>query len=120
MDPLRRADRSLAGRCCVGPAARGSYTWRGVSACFRGALVEFRVLGPFEVLHAGEAVRLGSAQQRELLTLLVLRAPEPVSVESLVDELWGERPPATARHAVRVYVSAIRRMLRAAAGEEVV
>ncbi len=82
--------------------------------------MEFRVLGPFEVRHAGELVGLGSAQQRAVLTRLVLRAPEPVSVQSLIDELWGERPPATAQHAVRVYVSAIRRMLRAAAGEEVV
>jgi DNA-binding SARP family transcriptional activator len=84
-----------------------------------GSVVEFRVLGPLEVVHAGELVGVGSAQQREVLALLVLRAPEPVSVQALIDELWGERPPATAQHAMRVYVSAIRRRLRTAAGEEV-
>ena len=58
--------------------------------------MEFRVLGPFEVVHAGEPVALGGAKQRAVLALLALQAPERVSLERLVDELWGERPPATA------------------------
>ena len=64
-----------------------------------------------------EPVALGSAQQRAVLALLLVRAPEPVSGDRLIDELWGERPPASAQHAVQVYVSGIRKALRAGAGE---
>jgi class 3 adenylate cyclase len=78
--------------------------------------VEFRVLGPLEVVDAGRPVAVGSAQRRLVLALLLLRAPEPVSLDRLVDELWGERPPATAPHAVQVYVSGIRKLLRAGGG----
>jgi class 3 adenylate cyclase/DNA-binding SARP family transcriptional activator len=74
--------------------------------------VEFRVLGPLQVVDAGGVVALGSAQQRAVLALLILHAPEPVSLDRLIDELWGERPPATAQHAVQVYVSGIRKLLR--------
>jgi DNA-binding SARP family transcriptional activator/tetratricopeptide (TPR) repeat protein len=76
--------------------------------------VEFRVLGPLEVGHAGDALDLGSAKQRAVLALLILHAPEPVSAEQLIDALWGERPPASALHAVQVYISGIRKMLRGA------
>jgi DNA-binding SARP family transcriptional activator len=79
--------------------------------------VEFRILGALEVVVAGgEPVALGSAQQRAVLALLVVSAPEGVSRDRLVDELWGENPPASARHAVQVYVSGIRRVLRGAGG----
>ena len=60
----------------------------------------------------GKELALGSAQQRAVLALLLVRAPGPVSVDRLVDGLWGERPPATAAHAVQVYVSGIRKALR--------
>jgi predicted ATPase/DNA-binding SARP family transcriptional activator len=82
--------------------------------------VEFRVLGPLQVVDAGQVVALGSAQQRAVLALLILHAPEPVSLDRLIDELWGERPPATAQHAVHVYVSAIRKALGAGDGEAAV
>jgi predicted ATPase/DNA-binding SARP family transcriptional activator len=82
--------------------------------------VEFRVLGPLEVVHAGQPVALGAAKQRAALALLVLNAPEPVSAERLIDELWGERPPASAQHAAQVYVSGIRKVLGAAGGEAMV
>jgi class 3 adenylate cyclase/tetratricopeptide (TPR) repeat protein len=51
------------------------------------------------------------------LALLLVHAPEPVSQDRLIDELWGERPPASAAHAVQVYVSGIRKLLRAVGGE---
>lgn len=74
--------------------------------------MEFRVLGTLEVVDADGTLPLGSAHQRLVLALL-LRAPEPVSLDLLIDELWSERPPASAQHAVRVYVSGIRKLLRA-------
>jgi DNA-binding SARP family transcriptional activator len=51
---------------------------------------------------------------------LLVRAPEPVLLERLIDELWGERPPATAQHAVQVHVSGVRKTLRASGGEAAV
>jgi DNA-binding SARP family transcriptional activator len=57
--------------------------------------VEFRILGPLEVYDGVRAVALGGAKQRALLALLLLRRGEVVSSERLIDELWGERPPAT-------------------------
>jgi DNA-binding SARP family transcriptional activator len=79
--------------------------------------VQFRILGPLEVVHAGEALSLGGAKQRKVLSLLILQAPESVSTDRLVDALWGERPPPTAQHAVQVYVSGIRKALRVEIGE---
>jgi len=77
-------------------------------------VVQYRVLGPLEVVGAGGPVALGSFQQRAVLALLLVHAPEVVSVDQLIDELWGERPPTTAPHAVQVHVSAIRKTLRSA------
>jgi predicted ATPase/DNA-binding SARP family transcriptional activator len=69
------------------------------------------VLGPLEALVEGEPVSLGAPKQRALLAQLLLRANEAVPVERLVDALWPEEPPASARHAVQVYVSRLRRAL---------
>jgi DNA-binding SARP family transcriptional activator len=71
-----------------------------------------------EVLVAGgEPVALVSAQQRALLALLVVSTPEPVTRDRLIDELWGENPPASAHHGVQVYVSGVRKVWRAAGSD---
>jgi class 3 adenylate cyclase/DNA-binding winged helix-turn-helix (wHTH) protein/tetratricopeptide (TPR) repeat protein len=82
--------------------------------------VEFRVLGPFEVVGTGGTLALGSAQQRAVLVLLLVRAPQPVSRDRVIDALWGEWPPASAGHAVQVYVSGIRKVLRAGGDRAIV
>ena len=74
-------------------------------------LIEFRILGPLEVIADGEMVPLGGAKQRALLALLLLRPNEAVSVGRIVDELWGERAPPTAAKNVQVYVSHLRKAL---------
>jgi DNA-binding SARP family transcriptional activator len=74
-------------------------------------LVEVHVLGPLEAVVDGVPVPLGPPQQRALLALLALRAGEVVSRDRIVDELWGERPPATAAKVVQGYVSALRKVL---------
>ena len=56
---------------------------------------------------------LGAAQQRALLAVLVLHRGEVVSTDRLIDELWGERAPATAAKTVQVYVSHLRKALGA-------
>jgi DNA-binding SARP family transcriptional activator len=74
-------------------------------------MVEFRVLGPFEVVGDGMPIDLGGARRRALLALLVLNAGKVIGSERLIDELWGERPPPTAGHVLHVYVSALRKLL---------
>jgi DNA-binding SARP family transcriptional activator len=73
--------------------------------------MEFRVLGPFEVVEDGHTLSLGGSKQRALLACLLLRANEVVSSDRLIDEVWGESPPATAAKAIQVYVSALRKVL---------
>jgi DNA-binding SARP family transcriptional activator len=73
--------------------------------------VEFRILGPLEVLDEAGPVALGTMKERVVLAVLLLHANEVVSRERLVDELWGESPPPTARKAVNVYVSQLRKGL---------
>ena len=75
--------------------------------------MEFRILGPLEVLDDQRPVLLGGAKQRALLGVLLLHANEVVSTTRLVDELWGERPPATAEKLVQGYVHALRKPLGA-------
>jgi predicted ATPase/DNA-binding SARP family transcriptional activator len=75
--------------------------------------MEFRILGPLEVLDEGRGVSLGGSKPRALLALLLLHRGETLGAERLIDELWGERPPATAAKSLRVHVSRLRRALSA-------
>ena len=75
--------------------------------------VDFRLLGPVEVVLDGRAIALGGVKQRALLALFVLHANEIVSRDFLIDELWGERAPASAGHSIVVYVSRLRKALQA-------
>jgi DNA-binding NarL/FixJ family response regulator/DNA-binding SARP family transcriptional activator len=73
--------------------------------------VEYRILGPLEVVDEDEPVPLGRLKERLVLAVLLLHANELVSRERLIDELWGESPPPTAKKAVNVYVSQLRKAL---------
>src|SRR5690242_10611961 len=73
--------------------------------------VTVRILGRLEALVDGREVDLPSARERALLGALVLRLCEVVSVDTLIDSVWGERPPASARHMVHEYVSRLRSAL---------
>jgi YVTN family beta-propeller protein len=74
-------------------------------------MLEFRVLGPFEVVEHGRPLALGGPRQRALLAILVLRRGDVVSADRLIDLLWGERPPATAAKTLQGYVSHLRKAL---------
>ena len=73
--------------------------------------MEFRLLGPLEVLDSDRPVPLGRGRQRALFALLLIHANEVVSTDRLIDELWGEAPPRTALKSVQVYVSRLRKEL---------
>lgn len=73
--------------------------------------MEFRILGPIEVVDDdGEILALGGNGPRALLAALLLEHGRAVTRDRLVAGLW-ETPPATASHAVEVYVSRLRRTL---------
>ena len=78
--------------------------------------MEFRILGSLEVLDEGRAITLGGSKQRALLALLLLHPNETLSTDRLVDELWGERPPANAAKSVQMQISRLRKVLAGEAG----
>lgn len=82
--------------------------------------MELRVLGPLEVVVDGEPVDLGAPKQRSVLLDLVLHANEPVPVDRLIEDVWGDRAPRTAQHSVQLYVSELRKALGPADGECIV
>ena len=60
--------------------------------------MEFRQLGPLEVRgDDGAEVSLGGARPRALLALLLLHPNQAVSTDRLIDGIWGDAPPASAR-----------------------
>ena len=73
--------------------------------------MEFRLLGPLEVRAQGRALALGGPKQRAVFAMLLLHANEVVSVERLIDELWGERPPKTVEAYIQNCVSRLRRTI---------
>ena len=74
---------------------------------------EFRLLGPLEAVIDGTPVQLAAAKPRALLALLLLSRNHVVATERLIDELWGDDPPAQATKTVQVYVSQLRKSLGA-------
>ncbi|MBW3589705.1 MAG: AAA family ATPase [Actinobacteria bacterium] len=73
--------------------------------------MQFRILGFMEVLDGVRRVELPTGRGRSLLALLTLHAGQPVAAERLIDELWGEDPPATAATVVHGLVSRLRKVL---------
>jgi DNA-binding SARP family transcriptional activator/DNA-binding beta-propeller fold protein YncE len=69
------------------------------------------MLGPLVALRDRGQLALGGHRQRALLALLCLNCGAVLSVDRIVDELWGESAPPTARHMVEVYVSKLRKLL---------
>jgi DNA-binding SARP family transcriptional activator/class 3 adenylate cyclase len=73
--------------------------------------MDFRLLGPLEVIHDGRTVALGGVRQRTLLAILLLRHGEVVPDDRLIDDLYGDTPPATARRSLHAHLSRLRKAL---------
>jgi DNA-binding SARP family transcriptional activator len=73
--------------------------------------MEFRILGPLEVVDRGRPVALGGPKQRALLAALLLTPNRPVSIDRLIDALWPTRQPADAANALQFHVSRLRKLL---------
>jgi DNA-binding SARP family transcriptional activator len=74
---------------------------------------DFRILGPLEVVGDEGPLPLGGQKQRAVLAVLLLDANRVVSVDRLVDALWGEHAPKTAMTSLQNFVSQLRKALGA-------
>jgi YVTN family beta-propeller protein len=74
-------------------------------------MVDLRILGSLEALDGQRAIPLGGERPRGVLAILLIHRGTVVSVDRIVDLLWGERPPDTAAKTVQVYVSRLRKAL---------
>src|SRR5713226_9446073 len=72
---------------------------------------QFSLLGPLLVSRDGEPKAIGGQKPRALLAALLLEPNRVVSRGRLIDALWGELPPDTARNTIQVYVSQLRKLL---------
>jgi DNA-binding SARP family transcriptional activator len=76
-----------------------------------GELIDYRLFGPLEVTAGGRALDVGGQKQRALLAILLLHANQLVPRHVLIEQLWGEHPPAGPDHAVGVYIWRLRKTL---------
>jgi DNA-binding SARP family transcriptional activator len=75
--------------------------------------MEARLLGPLELEHDGAPLPLGAPAQRAVLARLLVDANRTVSVDRLVEDVWGEDVPPSAVNMVRIHVSRLRKQLPA-------
>ena len=73
--------------------------------------MEFRILGPLEIVDDGRMLALRGTKRRALLTILLLHSNEVVSRERLIEDLWGADRPETAATALHGYISQLRKLV---------
>jgi DNA-binding SARP family transcriptional activator len=83
----------------------------------RNSGLGFGVLGPLLVTANGIRLPLGAAKQRAVLAMLVINRNRPVSVDSLIDAVWGEDPVPAARTSIQSHISTLRRLLNSAGAD---
>lgn len=76
--------------------------------------MDIEVLGTLAVRENGVSVTPRAPKPRQVLTLLALHADQVVPVDSLIEELWGDRPPRSARTTLQTYVLQLREMIATA------
>ena len=76
-------------------------------------MLEFRILGPVEVVDETGPLTLGGQRQRAVLALLLLNVGSVVSTDRIIDEVWGEQPPKAVRTALQNVVAQLRRLIGA-------
>jgi DNA-binding SARP family transcriptional activator/ABC-type glycerol-3-phosphate transport system substrate-binding protein len=71
--------------------------------------MDFRILGPLEVSAGDGSLQIGGRRQRTVLAVLLLNANRTTSTDAIIDAVWGDDPPATARRSIQVYVSRLKK-----------
>jgi len=92
------------------PTERGEIGW--------GFAVEVRLLGPVEAWAGTAQLRVGEPRQRAVLAALACDAGRVVGTQTLIDRIWGEEPPETARHSLQSHLARVRSVLKQAAAED--
>jgi DNA-binding SARP family transcriptional activator len=83
------------------------------TTALRFVAVDFRILGPLQVVRDGQAVEPGSPKQRALLLNLLIHRGQVVSRDRLIEDLWAGSPPSTGLGVLQNYVSQLRKALGA-------
>lgn len=81
--------------------------------------MEFRLLGALEARHGGRPVDLGDRQQRYVLAALLLEANKPVSVDRLVEVVWGPAAHESTAKLINTYISRLRKIFKGAEVDEI-
>ena len=76
-----------------------------------GRLLEFRVLGPVEVVRDGQTVPISGAMRRAALAVLLVQFGQPTPANRLIEALWDDAPPRTAEGTLHTHLSHLRRLL---------
>src|SRR5436305_7336734 len=71
----------------------------------------FGLLGPISASVNGAPITLGGQKRRALLAVLLLEPNQVISLDRLIDALWGDEPPDAARNTIQVYISQLRKLL---------
>jgi DNA-binding SARP family transcriptional activator/tetratricopeptide (TPR) repeat protein len=82
--------------------------------------LRFQVLGSVAAYGAGGPVELGPARQRTVLAVLLVESGVALSLDQLVDRVWGENPPQRARSTLHTYLSRLRTVFNGAGGPALV
>jgi len=104
---LERCSRPVTGR--QQPHNKQGFSRPGKRASVEE--VEFRVLGPLQILEGGEPLPIGGVTRRALLAYLLLHANRTVPTDELTDAIWDGRPPETAQSSLQNHVSRLRRVI---------
>ncbi|MEU9804216.1 winged helix-turn-helix domain-containing protein, partial [Streptomyces sp. NPDC051000] len=76
--------------------------------------MDIDVLGALDVRENGISITPTAAKPRQVLALLALHADQTVPVAALIEELWGERPPRSARTTLQTYILQLRALIATA------
>jgi DNA-binding SARP family transcriptional activator len=82
--------------------------------------VELRILGPVELMSDRRSLNIGGPRQRTVLAMLALNVKRVVPVDRLIDAVWDDSPPRTARSQVQICVSALRKLFSEAGREQAI
>ena len=69
-----------------------------------------RLLGPLELVVGGRSLHLGGPRQQVVLAMLSLNVNSVTSVDQLIEAVWQEDPPTTARGQIQVCISSLRKL----------
>ncbi|MGP3921042.1 AfsR/SARP family transcriptional regulator [Nonomuraea sp. 10N515B] len=73
--------------------------------------MKFRLLGPLQVADGDGWKTIRAPRQRAVLAVLLLANGRLVTIDRLIDELWGEQPPSSAHNTIHAYVMRLRRVM---------